>query len=167
MNTLDQNKSNQDAKAQNSPRTLGLQDATLLLALILIAGFVRLGNINDQDKSTFPSLISTSEVVDNKDAFIGKTVTIRSKPVQKVGLSAFTINDEPRISKAPILVVNASGVPFDLPANRNRKVEVTGQVRNLVVPEIERDFNVSLEDDNYIGYINRPAIIAKSIKLVQ
>lgn len=167
MNTLDQKKSNQDSKAQNSPRTLGLQDATLLVALILIAGFVRLGNINDQDTSSFPSLTSTSEVVDNKDAFIGKTVTIRSKPVQQVGLSAFTINDEPRISKAPILVVNASGVPFDLPANRNGKVEVTGQVRNLVIPEIERDFNVSLEDNNYKGYINRPAIIAKSIKLVQ
>ncbi|WP_179198235.1 hypothetical protein [Nostoc sp. T09] len=167
MNTLEQNKSNRDAKAENSPRTLGLQDAILLMSLILIAGFVRLGNINDQDTRSFPSLTSTAEVVDNKDAFIGKTVTIRSKPVKKVGLSSFTINDEPRIIKEPILVVNASGVPFDLPTNRNRKVEVTGQVRNLVIPQIERDFNVNLEDKNYKGYINRPAIIAKSIKLVQ
>lgn len=166
MNTLDQNKSNKDTKVQSSPRTLGLQDATLLVSLILIAAFVRFGNVNDQGSSAFPALTSTSDVVTNTDEFIGKNVIIRSKPVQKVGLSSFTINDQPRIIQEPVLVVNASGVPFDLPANRNRKVEVTGQIRNLVIPEIERDFNLSLQEEEYKGYINRPAIIAQSIKLL-
>ncbi|MDZ8056459.1 MAG: hypothetical protein RMX68_031865 [Aulosira sp. ZfuVER01] len=167
MNTLDQNQSKQNTKVQRSPRTLGLQDATVLISLILIAGFVRFGNIEEQDRSNFPDLTNTSEVVTNKDVFIGKTVTIRSKPVQKVGLSSFTINDQPRIIQEPILVVNASGVPFDLPVNRNTKVEVTGQVRNFVISEIERDYNLSLQAEDYKGYINRPAIIAKSIKVVQ
>ncbi|BAY10973.1 hypothetical protein [Calothrix sp. NIES-2098] len=167
MNTLDRNQSNKDTKVKNSPRTLGLQDATLLIALILIAAFVRFGSINDQDKSTFPDLANTSEVATNTDEFIGKTVRIRSNPVQKVGLSSFTINDRPRIIQQPILVVNASGVAFDLPTNRNRKVEVTGEVRNFVISEIERDYNLNLQEEDYKNYVDRPAIIAKSIKVVQ
>jgi hypothetical protein len=172
MNVLDENKSNHDTKAQHKPRTLGLQDVTLLVTLVIIAGFVRFGNITEQSTSSeqsasnFPSLISTSEVVANKDEFIGKTLTVRSNPVQKVGLSSFTINDRAGIFQEPILVVNASGAPFDLPTNRNRKVEVTGEVRNLVIPELERDFNLNLEEEQYREFINRPTIIAQSIKLL-
>ncbi|BAY20289.1 hypothetical protein NIES2100_00300 [Calothrix sp. NIES-2100] len=170
MAILDQNKSNQnlkvEAKAENRPRTLGLPDATLLMALVLIAGFVRLGNVNEQDRSGFPNLASTSELTTNPSEFIGKTVTIRSTPVQKVNSSSFIINDQPRISKDSILVVNASGVAFNLPTNRNQKIEIRGQVRKLVIPEIERNFDLTLQEEDYAGYINKPAIIAQSINLV-
>ena len=157
---------NQNTKVERRPRTLGLQDATLLIALLLIAGFVRLGNINEQDRSGFPNLTSTSEVTTNTSEFLGKTVTIRSTPVLKLNSTSFTINDQPGISKESILVVNASGAPFDLPTKGNRKIEITGQVRKLVVSEIERDFDLTLQEEDYAGYINKPAIIAQSIKLV-
>jgi hypothetical protein len=166
MTIFEPNKSTQNTKIEDSPRTLRLQDAALLIALVLIAGFVRLGNTNEQDRSGFPNLTSTSEVTTNTSKFLGKTVTIRSKPVQTVNSSSFIINDQPGISKESILVVNASDMPFDLPNNRNQKIEIRGQVRQLVIPKIEQDFDLSLQEEDYRGYINKPAIIAQSIKLV-
>lgn len=166
MNTLEQNQSNNDTKARDKNRTLGFQDVIVLLTLVLIAGLVRCGNITEQSTSDFANLTSTSEVVTNKDELIGKTLTVRSNLVQKVGSNSFTINDQSRMFQEPVLVVNASGVPFDLPTDLNRKVEVTGQVRNFVIPEIERDFNLSLQEEYYTAFINRPVIIAQSIKLL-
>ncbi|MBD2338678.1 hypothetical protein H6G64_17025 [Calothrix sp. FACHB-156] len=167
MNILSIERSDRDTKAQNTPRTLKFQDAILLFSLVLIAGMVKFGNVDESEANNVNRVTPISELVNNTDTFVDKTVTIRSQPLQKVGLSSFTVNDQPGIIQEPILVVNASGVPFDLSANRNKKVQVTGQVRNLGIPEIEREFNLNLEDQYYTEYLNRPAIIAQSITVVQ
>jgi hypothetical protein len=166
MNTLEQNKPNQETKVQHNTRTLGFQDLILLTTLVIIAAFVRCGNMTEESNSNFPVLTTTTEVVTNQEDFIGKTLTMRSNPGKKVGLSSFTLNDRQQILQEPILVVNASGQPFDLPTNPNRKIEVTGQVRNLVIPEIERDFRLNLQEQYYREFINKPVIIAQSIRLV-
>ncbi|MBD2167541.1 hypothetical protein H6G04_24435 [Calothrix membranacea FACHB-236] len=167
MNILSKERSERDTKAQNIPRTLKFQDAILLFSLVLIAGIVKFGNVEESETNNVNRVTPISEIVNNTDTFVDKSVTIRSQPLQQVGLSSFTVNDQPGIIQEPILVVNASGVPFDLSANRNRKVQVKGQVRNLGIPEIEREFNLNLQDQYYTEYLNRPAIIAQSITIVQ
>ncbi len=42
---------------------------------------------------------------------------------------------------------------------------MTGQIRNLVIPEIEQQFKLKLRDEYYKDYINKPAIIARYIAL--
>ncbi|MBW4562843.1 MAG: hypothetical protein KME32_17170 [Mojavia pulchra JT2-VF2] len=165
MNTLDKKQSERDTSTQSRSRTLGFGDLAVMVSLVIIAAFIRFGYTNDQNTSASSGFINTSEIVNNTDTFIDKTVTVRSRPVDKVGFSSFTVNDQPLLNREPILVVNASGVPFNLPTDKNVKVQVTGQLRNLVIPDIEREFNVNLEDEYYTEYINRPAIIAQSITL--
>lgn len=107
--------------------------------------------------------VTTEEVTDNTAELIGKTVTIRSEPVQKVGTNSFTVSDEEFFSNETILVVNASGQPLVLPTNA-AEVQVTGQVRNFVLADINREYSfLGLDPTLYVDYESKPAIIAQSI----
>jgi hypothetical protein len=61
-----------------------------------------------------PGNVTAEEVTDNTNELIGKTVTIRSEPVEKIGTNTFTISDEQFFGSEPIVVVNASGQPVVL-----------------------------------------------------
>ena len=108
--------------------------------------------------------VTTEEVTDNTAQLIGKTVTVRSEPVRKIGTNTFSINDKEFFDGDNILVVNASGKPVVLPADNNTPVQVTGQVRKFVVADINREYDfLDLEPNLYVEYEGKPAIIAQSI----
>jgi hypothetical protein len=107
--------------------------------------------------------VTTEEVTDNTNELIGQTVTIRSEPLQEIGTSTFTVNDEEFFGSEPILVVNSSGQPFTFPEDDDTEVQVTGEVRNLVVADLNREYDLDLDPDLYVDYENRPAIIAQAI----
>ncbi|NMG09894.1 hypothetical protein [Brasilonema sp. UFV-L1] len=140
-----------------------LWDAKVLVSIILIALVARVGFSSDTPAPA--PVVNTYEVSKNTKNFVGETVTVRSQPIQKVGLTSFTVSDQRLLSGEPIVVVNASGLPFDLPTDSQTRVQVTGDVRNLDISNIERDYKLNLEDESYKNYINKPAIIAKSILL--
>jgi len=107
--------------------------------------------------------VTTEEVTDNTAQLIGKTVTVRSEPVRKIGNNTFTISDEEFFGRERILVVNASGQPLVLPTD-DTEVQATGQVRKFVLADIERDYDfLDLEPNLYVDYEGKPAIIAQSI----
>ncbi|KOP27624.1 hypothetical protein AMR41_03810 [Hapalosiphon sp. MRB220] len=144
----------------------GLWQAKVLIIIVLLAVFVRLSYRNEQP-STNPTaqLVTTSEVVKYPDELIGKTVIVRSRPLQKVGLTSFTVSDRRFFGGDPILVINASGRPFDLPGDRDEVIQVTGEVHDLEIAEIEQQYKLSLQDEYYQDYVNKPVIIARDIKL--
>jgi len=109
--------------------------------------------------------VTTKEVVDNTTQLAGKTVTVRSEPLGKVGPTSFTVSDEKFFGSEPILVINASGEPFTLPGDDDIEVQVTGVVRNLVIADVEREYNLELDRQYYVDYENKPTIIAQSIAL--
>ena len=104
-------------------------------------------------------------MVDKTAQLLGKTVTIRSEPVRKLGPSTFTVSDGDFFGSESILVVNASGKPFVLPAESGQKVQVTGTVRNFVLADIEREYKLGLEPNLYAEYESKPAIVAQSMAL--
>ncbi|MEH2069694.1 MAG: hypothetical protein V7K47_16290 [Nostoc sp.] len=138
-----------------------LSKTGVLIFLVAIAMLVRSCNLFDAK----PAITKTSAITQNTDEFIGQSVTIKSRATQKIGLSSFTVSDARFFGGEPIVVVNASGVPFELPLDENIKVQVTGQVRNLVIPKIEQEFNLKIQDKYYKDYINKPAIIARYLVL--
>ncbi len=109
--------------------------------------------------------VTTKEVVDNTAQLAGKNVTVRSEPLDKVGPASFTVSDEKFFGSEPILVINASGEPFTLPGDDDIEVQVTGVVRNLVIADVEREYNLKLDRQYYVDYENKPTIIAQSIAL--
>ncbi len=178
MNSL---KTNQNRANNNSPNHSLLEwlgHAAVLICLLGLAMLVRGGNsFNSEDIFTFTkggnsfnsedifTFTNLSEIANDTDEVIGKSVTVRSEAIQKIGLSSFTVKDVRFFNGKPIVVINASGVPFDLPLDQNIKVQVTGQVRNLVIPKIEQEFNLNIKKEDYKDYINKPAIIAQYLAL--
>jgi len=109
--------------------------------------------------------VTTEEVADNTNQLIGKTVTVRSTPIRTLGPSTFTISDKQFFGADPILVVNASGRTFVLPTDPNVPIQATGQVRQFVIADINRDYNLGLDPNLYRDYESQPAIIAQSLAL--
>ncbi|WP_026734866.1 hypothetical protein [Fischerella sp. PCC 9605] len=143
----------------------GLWNAKVMIILALAAVMVRLSYVSGQPEAAPPGTVTTSEVVNRSEELVGKSVTVRSKPLQTVGSTSFTVSDRQYFGGEPILVINASGQPFDLPSDGNTEVQITGEVRNLVLPDIEREFNLKLQEEYYGDYVGKPAIIARSITL--
>ncbi|RAM51826.1 MAG: hypothetical protein C6Y22_09540 [Hapalosiphonaceae cyanobacterium JJU2] len=144
----------------------GLWEAKVVITIALLAVFVKLSYTNEEPLTTpTAQLVTTSEVVNYPDELIGKTVTVRSRPLEKVGLTSFTVSDRRFFGGDPILVINASGRPFDLPSDRENVIQVTGEVRDLAIPEIEQQYKLSLQDQYYQDYVNKPVIIARDIRL--
>ncbi|MDM9383832.1 hypothetical protein QUB80_24410 [Chlorogloeopsis sp. ULAP01] len=165
MIKLDDKQTTNNTNTRNNGILQSLWRAKVLLGLVMLAVVVRACYSDGQQTVALPGLVSTTNVVSNTEELIGKSVTIKSKPLQIVGLSSFTVSDRRFFSGEPIIVVNASGKSFDLPKDPNVAVQVTGEVRNLVISEIEREFKLRLQDENYRDSINKPAIIARSIML--
>jgi hypothetical protein len=106
--------------------------------------------------------VTTEDVAENTNQYIGQTVTIRSEPIDKIGPSTFTLEDQQFFGSEPILVVNASGQPFVLPED-GVDIQATGEVRNFVIADVNREYNLGLDANAYTEYENRPAILAQSL----
>jgi hypothetical protein len=150
------------ANSSDDDRSQGIRDITVLGILVLLAMLTRDSGFFASNQNS--QITNTTEIARDTDNFIGKTVTIRSKASERVGLRSFTVTDR-RFFGKPIVVINATGKPFDLPQDRSTEVQVTGQVRKLDIPKIERDFKLNVQDEYYKDYINKPAIIARQIVL--
>lgn len=138
----------------------------LALAVVILPGCTNQLEANRPVANTPASPagnVTTEEVTDNTAQLIGKTVTIRSEPVAKVGNNTFTVSDEEFFGNETILVVNASGQPLVLPTD-DTEVQVTGEVRRFVIADVNRDYDfLDLEPNLYVDYEGKPAIIAQSI----
>lgn len=136
---------------------LGLM-ATLLLAACS----------NDDPNAGGPtaqSNVTTEEVTEETNELIGETVTIRNEVGEKIAPTAFTLTDDEFFGGEEILVVNSTGKPFVLPEGDNPEVQITGEVRNFVLAEFERDYGFDLDPNLYAEYENQPAIVAQAVAL--
>lgn len=106
--------------------------------------------------------VTSEEVVNKTEALIGKTVTIRGEYIEKIGEYAFTIADEQFLGVEPILVVNVSGAPLQIPSD-DVKVQATGEVRKFTLAEIAKKYNMNFDRATYALYENDPVIIAESV----
>lgn len=164
MSQIPKNDSKSNSAADDNT-SQGTRDIGVLAFLAVLAMLtINSGAFGSNDSIT-SKITNTAEITSETDDFAGKTVTIRSKPIQRIGLRSFTVKDKQLIGGKPIVVINASNVPFDLPKDGNTEVQVTGQVRKLDIPQIERDFKLNVQDEYYKDYINQPAIIARYITL--
>ena len=113
-----------------------------------------------------PGLMSVSEISREKDDLIGKFVTIRSKDIETLGPTSFAVRKKKFfIQSKPVIIINASGKVFDLPSNKDTEVQVTGTVRKLDIPKLEKEFSLRLQDKVYEDYKNETAIVAQHIAL--
>lgn len=120
------------------------------------------GCSNDKEIADERTNTTAQEVAEvSPNPTIGKEVTIRSQTAQAVGKSGFVMTPK---EGQPILVINATGTPFVLPG-ADMPVQATGKVASFVVADIEKEFGLALEDELYVNYERKPAIVAQSLAL--
>ncbi|GAB4379412.1 MAG: hypothetical protein Kow00121_33490 [Elainellaceae cyanobacterium] len=107
--------------------------------------------------------VQPEEVVSETAQLVGQTITVRSEPIETISPYAFTISDEQFFGNEPIIVVNAAGEPFVLPPEEDTEVQVTGEVQEFVVAEIEQDLGLELDEELYVEFEDKPAIVAQSV----
>ena len=106
--------------------------------------------------------VTTEEVAEDTEALIGQTVTIRSDALEVIEPASFTVGDDEFFGGEEILVINASGEIFELPED-DTEVQITGEVAEFVLADIESEYDLGLDPDLYVDYEGQPVIIAQSL----
>lgn len=110
--------------------------------------------------------VQAGDITGNVEEYIGQTVSVRAEAEEAIGESAFLLQDDQLFGGAEIIAFNASGTPFLLPDDEpTEQVQVTGEVRQLVLADLETEYGLDLDPTLYAEYEDRPAIIAQSITL--
>ncbi|MGV2829919.1 hypothetical protein [Myxosarcina sp. GI1(2024)] len=109
--------------------------------------------------------VTTGEVAEDASELMGETVTIRSNAIEVIEPSTFVVADQEFFGGEDIVVVNATGSPFELPTTDDTEVQITGEVTEFVVSDIESAYDLDLDPDLYVEYTDRPAIIAQSLAI--
>lgn len=109
---------------------------------------------------------TVEDVENNSDQLLGQTVTVRGAVEDLESGLSFIIKDEDLfglIDDAEVLVINRTGALLPIRPNDDIELQVTGQVGQLVLAEVEELGLVSPE--LYVEYQNRPVIFADSVAL--
>jgi len=109
--------------------------------------------------------VTTEEVAEDTESLIGQTITVRDEVEATEEPNTFKLTDDELFGDEEVLVINASGTPFVLPADDDVEVQVTGEVRQFVLADIEREYGFDLDPNLYAEYETKPAVIAQSIAL--
>jgi hypothetical protein len=96
-----------------------------------------------------------------EEIVVGQEVTIRAPVQEEISDQAFVVQAE---DGTDVLVINSPGQPVTLPAD-DTPIQVTGEVREFVVADVEADYGLELDDELFVDYETEPAIVAESIAL--
>ncbi|MBD2307739.1 hypothetical protein H6G17_19920 [Chroococcidiopsis sp. FACHB-1243] len=106
--------------------------------------------------------VTAEELADKVKALVGKTVTVRGQFVKQIGDNVFAIVDERFFGAEPIVVVNISGNPLNIPTD-DIKVQATGVVRNFSLEQVSKYYNTSFDRATQALYKNSPVVVARSV----
>jgi hypothetical protein len=113
-------------------------------------------------------VITLENVAGSPEEYYGQTVTIRGDYQESIDENAFKLTRGGFLffGGSEVLVVNNTGQPILPPENENISLQVTGEVQQLRVAELERDFGWDFwNPDEYVEYDQRPVIVAESVAL--
>lgn len=109
--------------------------------------------------------VTTDQLVNDFQDYIGQTVTVREEVEEIVDDAAFLLDEDQLFGGENLLVINASNEGITLVEGDDTDVQVTGEVREFILVELEREYGFGLDPDLYADYEQQPVIIAQSIAL--
>jgi len=107
------------------------------------------------------------DVAEDTEEFIGEMVTVTGEVEEDYGINTFVIEDTGEIFGDKVLVINTAATE---PILEEQNVRVTGEVRELVVAEFERDYDLTWEGDILrtieAEYVGQPVIVAEAVEVL-
>ncbi|MCT7963044.1 hypothetical protein NG791_20445 [Laspinema sp. D1] len=147
---------------------MGVAIALALMTATLVPGLPRKAEAQMGTSPDNSSVITLENVAGSPEEFYGQTVTIRGDFQESIDENAFKLTRDGFLffGGSEVLVVNNTGQPIVPPENDNISLQVTGEVRQMRVAELEKDFGWDFWDpDMYVEYDQRPVIVAESVAL--
>lgn len=109
---------------------------------------------------------TTENISSNPENFMGQMVTVRGDVKEmETSSDTFLMDDDRFLTSEGILVINASGETFAIPNPDEMQVQVTGEVTQLRVVDLNTAYGLDLDPQLYTEYENQPAIVAESLAL--
>ena len=133
-----------------------LGTTALVISLISIFATVETQKVKAQETDSNTTIEEISEEEDNT---VGKEVTVRGKVVEVEPGVSFTLEEEGFLEGDKVLVINVSGKMLP-PVSDELGLQVTGEVKRLVLIDIEREYELGLDPELYAEYENKPVILA-------
>lgn len=115
-------------------------------------------NIAQEEIQEGKTNVTVDKITGNVDEYIGQMVTIRSEVASELDELGFILQGE------EFLLLNAGAEPVMLPGE-DVPVQATGMVREFILADIESEYGIDLDDELYVDYENKPAIVAESLAL--
>lgn len=107
------------------------------------------------------------DVAENTEQLIGQTVTVEGEVENIVGANAFRMQENELFGGDEVLIVNANPT---VPISDDQNIRVTGEVRQFVVADFERDYDLNwdleVQQQLEAEYQNKPVIVAESIEAI-
>lgn len=157
-----------NTKNNRTGNPIGVAIALALMTATLVPGLPKKAEAQMGKYPDNSTVMTLENVAGSPEEFYGQTVTIRGDYQESIDENAFKLTRGGFLffGGSEVLVVNKTGQPIVPPANEDISLQVTGEVRQLRVAELERDFGWDFWDpDVYVEYDERPVIVAESIAL--
>lgn len=124
----------------------------------------------DQNEAMYPEDPATDieDVAEEPSTVMGEQVELMGEVEEILGPNAFRLEEEAGlIDDDSVLVIDVAATE---PIEEDQEVRVIGEVRSLVIAEIERDYDLTWDADIReqieAEYEGRPVVIAESTMLV-
>ncbi|GEM_PF-4431015 len=103
---------------------------------------------------------------ESPEDYLGEIVTLSGEIQRLYDKNAFVLRDEEYFEpEATILVVNAN--PMGLELNEGAYVQVTGEINQFVLADIEQEYDVTLDDELVkeieADFAEEPVVVATSV----
>lgn len=130
-----------------------------LFAAALLAGTA---GCADMDRGAAETTVE--EVRDEPSAYMGKVITVVGEVEEKYASGAFTIDGKGTWWNDEILVV----VPREqtVALDHGTDVRVTGEVMQLMITDIERDYGLDFESELETEYRDKPILMARNMVVI-
>ncbi|MDY7021102.1 MAG: hypothetical protein SWJ54_07035 [Cyanobacteriota bacterium] len=141
-----------------------------MAVLLLAGGLVGCGDlfenrsIRPEDNVYTADETSVEEVADETEELIGQTVTITGEVEEIVGLDSFVLEDEESLFDGDQVLVISVNDTTEPVIREGETVQVTGEVRQFVWTELERDYDLTwdldLRRELEAEYKDKPVVVA-------
>lgn len=109
--------------------------------------------------------VTIDEVNNDLGQLVGRNVTVRSEAETTPDPNSFRLVSEAFFSGENVIVFNATGEPFVLPEEDDIEVQATGEVRQFILTDVEREYGLDLNPEVYTEYESQPVIFAESLAI--
>ena len=109
--------------------------------------------------------VTTDEINDDFAQYEGQEVSVRQEVEQIIGANSFTLDEDQFFGGEELLVIDMSNSGIELIEGAGTEVQVTGELTQFSLEELEPGMGVDLEPELFADYEGQPVILARSLAL--